>query len=81
MLNLADLKIGEKAVIKGFNQGSPAYRQKLLAMGLTKGAQITVIRKAPLGCPMAIQIRDCILTLRQHEAHCLIIDRINSCAN
>ncbi|MDF2866922.1 MAG: iron transporter FeoA [Gammaproteobacteria bacterium] len=81
MLDLRDLKIGEQAIIKGFEAGRSPYRQKLLAMGLTKGTAFTLVRKAPLGCPIAIQIRSSILILRQNEANCLILDRINLCAN
>jgi ferrous iron transport protein A len=81
MSSLRDLKIGDKAIIKGFELACPSYRQKLLAMGLTKGTTFTLIRKAPLGCPVAIQIRNSIVTLRQLEAGCLIIDRISACVN
>ncbi len=81
MLRLRDLKIGEQAIIKGFEVGSSPYRQKLLAMGLTKGTAFTLVRKAPLGCPVAIQIRGSLLILRQNEANCLILDKVNLCAN
>ncbi len=34
---IKDLKIGESAEIVGYDSANPAYRSKLLAMGLTKG--------------------------------------------
>lgn len=81
MLNLSDLRVGEQAIVQGFTEGCLCYRQKLLAMGLTKGACFTVIRKAPLGCPVAIKTRDCILTLRQTEANCIVIARRELCVS
>lgn len=81
MLNLSELKIGDKALITGFTAGSSAYRHRLLAMGLTKGTTFTLVRRAPLGCPVAIKIRNYILTLRQAEANCLLLDKLKSCDN
>lgn len=79
MLNLSDLKIGEQALIKGFSNTCPIYRQRLLTIGLTKGAAFTLVRRAPLGCPIAIKIRDSIITLRQNEASCLLLEK--ACAS
>jgi ferrous iron transport protein A len=81
MLRLSDLTIGEQARVKDFSAGEVAYRQRLLTMGITKGTVVTVVRKAPLGCPLAIEVRNCVLILRQNEANCLIVDRVTVCAN
>ena len=58
MLRLSDLSPGEIAKISGFYPGNKAYRQKLLAMGLTPNTHFEVIRRAPLGDPIQIRIRD-----------------------
>lgn len=76
MLNLSDVKMGQQVLIKGFGKMCPAYRQRLLTMGLTKGAVFTLVRRAPLGCPIAIKIRDSIITLRQKEADGLLLEKI-----
>lgn len=43
-------------------------RRRLLDMGLVKGARISVVRKAPLGDPVEIELHGFFLTLRLEEA-------------
>ena len=76
MLRLSDLSPGEIAKISGFYPGNKAYRQKLLAMGLTPNTHFEVIRRAPLGDPIQIRIRDFYLSLRQAETALLKIERV-----
>jgi ferrous iron transport protein A len=73
---LADIAVGEKGRILGFDKGSPGYRQKLLAMGLIKGTEFEVARVAPMGDPMEIKVRDYSLSLRKEEAKALLVGRI-----
>ncbi len=42
-------------------------RHKLLAMGLTPGAVFRVVRKAPLGDPIEIEVKGFLLSLRAKE--------------
>jgi len=72
---LQDLRPGERATVTGYAGDDPAYRHKLLRMGLTKGTVITLVRKAPMGDPVEIALRGFNLTLRRQEAHALIIER------
>ena len=76
-LFLKDLKVGDKASIKGFDKSGKAYRKRLLAMGLTPGAQFIVKRFAPLGDPVEIEIRGFSLTLRKDEAAIILIEKMN----
>lgn len=64
----AELSAGDEGVIAGFSLATPAYRKKLLAMGMTPGTPFKVVRKAPLGDPMEIQIRGYLVSLRKREA-------------
>ncbi|ATN75063.1 FeoA family protein [Coxiella burnetii] len=75
VLTLSDLKPGEVGVICGFHPGDKVYRRKLLAMGLTPNTQFEVIRRAPLGDPVQIRVRDFYLSLRQKEFALLKIER------
>lgn len=75
IVSFATLKPGEFATILGFVQTDPAYRQKLLAMGLTPGSQFEVLRCAPLGDPVEIFVRGSALSLRKHEANCLLLEK------
>ena len=73
---LADIAVGAKGKIVGFEKGSQVYRQKLLAMGLTKGIEFTVTRVAPLGDPVEILVRDYSLSLRKEEATALLVGKV-----
>ena len=59
---------GERVRVTGYEPSSPAYRSKLLAMGLTRGVVVTLCRVAPLGDPVEIEVRGFRLTLRKEEA-------------
>lgn len=75
-IRLTDLKVGEKAKVVGFSKDgkSKAYRQKLLAMGLTISTEFQITRLAPMGDPVEIRLRGFSLTLRKDEADALQIE-------
>ncbi|MDR0217552.1 MAG: ferrous iron transporter A [Enterobacteriaceae bacterium] len=50
-----------------FPQINPAYRQKLLSLGMLPGATFRVIRVAPLGDPIQIETRRVNLILRKKD--------------
>ncbi len=75
MNGLKELSAGERAVVCGYEKHDKELRKKLLAMGLTKGTEIKVIRKAPLGDPVEIEVRGFQLSLRKDEAAALLIER------
>lgn len=72
---LKDLSPGETALIAGYEAGNAAYRGKLLSMGLTKGTEITLIKIAPMGDPVEIDVRGFHLSLRKDEAEVLLLKR------
>jgi ferrous iron transport protein A len=67
-ISLGELQVGQSGTIISFQKDQPAYRQKLLAMGLTPGTSFRVIRVAPLGDPVEIRVRGFALSLRKGEA-------------
>lgn len=73
---LRELRIGDEAEITGFYEGDPIYRRKLLSLGLTKGAKIKIVRVAPLGDPMEIEVRGFQLSLRKGEADILKVRQV-----
>ncbi len=73
--HMGDLKVGDSGSVVGFEKGAKAYRQKLLAMGLTKGTKFSVTRVAPLGDPMEIQLRGFSLSLRKDEAAIVLVEK------
>lgn len=68
LTNLTNLNPGQSAILNHYVENSFQARQKLLAMGLTPGVEIKVVRFAPLGDPIQILVRECALSLRKEEA-------------
>jgi ferrous iron transport protein A len=66
-LRLNDLEPGQKGVVVSI-KGSGATRRRIMDMGIVRGSEIKVIRRAPLGDPVEFEIRDYNLTLRKREA-------------
>jgi len=59
---------GQHYQILGFSSAvSPAYRQKLLSLGLLPGSCFQVLRIAPLGDPLQIQAGRVSLMLRKKD--------------
>lgn len=72
---LKDMAVGDTGTVSGYVKGASTYRQKLLAMGLTRGTEITVERIAPMGDPVEILVRGFALSLRKDEASALLVKR------
>ena len=66
-MTLKNLKIGESAVFSKVG-GEGALRQHFLDMGVIPGAEVTVVKFAPMGDPMELQIHGYELTLRLADA-------------
>jgi Fe2+ transport system protein FeoA len=69
---LAELKVGERAKIADFTL-EPEIRQRLMEMGLTKGAECQVVRFAPLGDPVEVKVRGYHHSLRKSEANGILV--------
>ena len=74
-MTLKELEIGKSAVIKNVG-GEGAFRQHFLDMGMIPGAEVTVVKLAPMGDPMELQIHGYELTLRLAEAAQIEIEEI-----
>ncbi len=80
MVNLGKLKQGQSARIVSVG-GEGALRQHFLDMGVIPGAEVTLIKFAPMGDPMELQIHGYELTLRLSEAEKIEIELIDERAN
>lgn len=52
------------------------FKVKLMEMGLTIGSHVKVLYRAPLGDPIAIDIRGYVLSLRKSEAALIEVEPI-----
>ena len=66
-MTLKELQIGKSAIVNTVG-GSGALRQHFLDMGLVPGAEVTLIKLAPMGDPMELRIHGYELTLRLDDA-------------
>jgi ferrous iron transport protein A len=64
---LNHLKDGQSATIGGLRL-QQASTVRLMEMGLFEGSRVTMLRRAPMGDPMEIQVGDYRLSLRREEA-------------
>jgi ferrous iron transport protein B len=74
-MTLKELEVGKSAVILRVG-GEGALRQHFLDMGMIPGAEVTVIKLAPMGDPMEVQVHGYELTLRLAEAQQIDIQPI-----
>ena len=75
-MNIAELNQGDRVRLVDFGSTDPQYRRRLLSLGVTRGVEFSVIRIAPLGCPVQIEVRGTSLTLRKEEACHLVLERL-----
>lgn len=72
MKSVADLKLGEKGIIRGFVD--ELISLKLLEMGCLPGSEVTLNLVAPLGDPIAINISGYNLSMRVDEAATITLE-------
>ncbi|AYF54688.1 ferrous iron transport protein A [Clostridium botulinum C] len=64
---LSDINVGKLAKVNGLNSNG-LIRERMLALGLTRGATIKVIQRGPSGDPTIYDIRGAMIALRREEA-------------
>ena len=79
-MTLKELAIGKSAVIRMVG-ASGALRQHFLDMGMIPGAEVTVVKFAPMGDPMELQVHGYELTLRLAEAEQIAVEEISERTN
>ncbi len=76
-MTLKELGIGESAIIRTVG-GEGALRQHFLDMGVIPGAEVTVIKYAPLGDPVELKIHGYELTLRLDDAKKIEVEKLSA---
>lgn len=67
MTRLHQLRPDQAAIVTDLQTRGP-IRQRLMALGLLPGVEVTLTRRAPLGDPIAIRVHGFELSLRRAEA-------------
>ena len=74
-MTLRELKIGQRAKVTVVG-GEGALRQHFLDMGVIPGAEVTLVKLAPMGDPMELQIHGYELTLRLADAEKIEVEEL-----
>lgn len=69
-LDVNDLRVGQTVRVAGYTQNT-GLAEQLMALGLIEGTPVQLMRTAPLGDPVELQVRGHKLSLRKAEASCL----------
>jgi len=73
MKSAAQLKFGEKVVIRNIDSSHPSSR-RILEIGFTPGQEIEMVNSSVFNDPLAFSIRGTVIALRRHEADCIIVE-------
>jgi ferrous iron transport protein A len=73
---LRQMKKGQSGIIASV-KASGELGRRLMEMGLVPGTKIKIQGRAPLKDPVAIQVMDCTITLRNNEADHILITPLN----
>lgn len=73
MRRLSELSPGERGRVARVGGAGPVA-ERLAAMGITPGAVVEVVRRAPLGDPVDVLVRGYHLSLRKSEASLVVVE-------
>ncbi|HEX3021432.1 MAG TPA: FeoA family protein [Lachnospiraceae bacterium] len=74
-LTLQQLKPGEACKVTSIGTKG-LIKRRLMDMGVTPGVDIRLVKIAPLGDPIEINIRGYELSLRKEEANQIFVERL-----
>lgn len=75
LFTLKQLMPGDKAVIVNMNIDG-VMRRRLLDLGFIKGALVTCVRRSPLGDPVAFDVSNTVIALRESESKKIVVRKV-----
>lgn len=73
MKTLNSVNCGETVTVQKI-MGEGPLKRRIMDMGITKGAQISIRKVAPLGDPIEITVRDYELSIRKSDAENILVN-------
>ena len=73
---LGELPVGSRAQVTDI-QGEGKHQRRMLDMGFVPGAEVSVIRKAPLGDPKEYRVKGTAVALRQKDANTILVEELD----
>lgn len=75
-MRISDVVPGDRIRLMDYGEIDLQYKRRLMSFGITAGVEFSVVRVAPLGCPVQIEVRGVSLFLRKEDARQLILERL-----
>lgn len=72
-MTLKEMKPGDSGKVVSVGEKGP-MRRRIMDMGVTPGAEVKVVKVAPLGDPIEVTIRGYELSLRKEEAGQIMVE-------
>ena len=72
---LGELPVGSRARALEV-QGGGKHQRRMLDMGFVPGAEVAVVRKAPLGDPIEYRIKGTAVALRREDADTVLVEEV-----
>jgi len=76
-VQLGELPVGSRVRVVEI-EGNGKHQRRMLDMGFVPGAEVTVIRKAPLNDPTEYRIKDTAVALRQKDANSISVEELEN---
>ena len=73
---LSQLSLGRQATLHSYPPAGAAFL-RLREMGLLPGTRLTLVRTAPLGDPLEIEVRGYRLSLRRGDADSILVEPVS----
>ena len=74
--SFSQIELGQHARILKYQGATTTYHKRLMSLGLTPGTRFRLLKVAPLGDPIEIEVRGFRLSLRRNEAACLEVEKV-----
>lgn len=75
-MKLSEINPGDTVTIRLLDGLSSDIRKKLMVMGLLPNTEVKVIRRAPMGNPLQVEVRGVSVALRETIAQKIEVERV-----
>ena len=72
-ISLNAVSVGEYVTVVSVSRKCPRLFRRLTQFGLVPGTRLKVVRVAPLGCPVQIELRGYCLAIRVKDAAAIMV--------
>ncbi|EFH76010.1 ferrous iron transport protein A [Vibrio cholerae] len=74
-MKLSQMQAGERGIILALDGLSDTVRKKLMVMGVLPNTEVVLVRRAPMGDPLQVEVRGVSIALRENIAANIDVER------